>query len=60
MSRGWGVGDFPDCPWLRLCPSNARGTNLTPGQGTKILYAARNGQKKKKEDLLEEGALVQT
>lgn len=57
-----GAGDFPDCPWLRLYPSTARSTNLIPAQGTKILHATSHGQrkKKKKEDLLGQGSLVQT
>ena len=30
--------------WLRFCPSNAGGTGLIPGQGTKIPQAAGCGQ----------------
>ena len=35
--------------WLRLHTSNARGTGLIPGQGTKILQATHGVAKKKKE-----------
>lgn len=59
MSGGWGVGDFPDCPWLRLYPSTARSTNLIPAQRTKILHATSHGQGGEKEDLLGQGS-VQT
>ena len=34
--------------WLRLYTSIAVDTGLIPGQGSKILYALRQGQKKKK------------
>ena len=34
--------------WLRLCTSTAGGMSLIPGQGTKIPYAAGNGQKRNK------------
>ena len=34
--------------WLRLHTSNARGTGLIPGQGTKILQATHGVAKKKK------------
>ena len=34
--------------WLRLCASTARGVGSIPGRGTKIPYAARCDQKKKK------------
>ena len=34
--------------WLRLQAPNAGDTGLIPGWGTKILYATRFGQKKKK------------
>ena len=33
--------------WLRLYTSIAVDTGLIPGQGSKILYALRQGQKKK-------------
>ena len=36
-------------PWLRLCTSTAGGVCSIPGWGTKILHAARCGQKKKKK-----------
>ena len=35
--------------WLKLHASNAGGTGLIPGQGTKILYALWRGRKKKEE-----------
>ena len=35
--------------WLRLRASTAWGLGLIPGQGTKILHAARHGQIKKKK-----------
>ena len=35
--------------WLRLCTSTAGSTGSIPGQGTKILHAARHGQKKQKK-----------
>ena len=34
--------------WLRLSNSNAGGTDLIPGQGTKIPHAVWHGQKKSK------------
>ena len=34
-------GDFPGSPVVETLPSSAGGVGLTPGQGTKILYAAR-------------------
>ena len=38
--------DFPGSPaQMRLQASNAKGTDLLPGQGTKILYATQCGQK---------------
>ena len=36
--------------WLRLHTSNARGTGLIPGQGTKILQATHGVAKKKKKE----------
>ena len=35
--------------WLRLCTCTAEGAGSIPGWGTKILPAARCGQKKKKK-----------
>ena len=35
--------------WLRLQASTAGGTGLIPGWGTKIPYAARHDQRKKKK-----------
>lgn len=32
--------DFPGDHWLRFCTSNAGGTGLIPGQGTKMPHAA--------------------
>ena len=37
--------------WLRLCASIARGTDLIPGQGTKISHAECDIKKKKKTNL---------
>ena len=36
-------------PWLRCCTSSAGGVGLIPGQGIKIPYAARWGQKQNKK-----------
>ena len=33
--------------WLTLCASNAKGSNLIPGWGTKMPHAAQRGQKNK-------------
>ena len=38
------TGTFLVVQWLRLCPSTAGGTGLTPGQGTKVLQATQSGQ----------------
>ena len=35
---------------VKTSPSNAEGTSLILGQGTKILHALRHGQKKKKKN----------
>ena len=35
--------------WLRLCASNAGGTDLIPSLETKILHVAQHGEKIKKE-----------
>ena len=44
--------DFPVVQWFRLYPSNARGTGLIPGWGTKVTYVSWGGQKKKEHELL--------
>ena len=38
--------------WLGLCTSTAEGMGSIPGQGTKILHAVRDDQKKKKKKTL--------
>ena len=38
--------------WLRFCTSNAGCTGSIPGLGTKILYAMRCHQKKKKKNAI--------
>ena len=40
--------DFPGVPWLRLRISTAGDVTSVPDRGTKILYAVRHGQEKKK------------
>ena len=40
--------------WLRLCTSTAGGTRSIPGQGTRILCAARHGQKKRDSNIVKE------
>ena len=42
------AGTSPVVQWLRLCTSNARGTSLIPGWGTKIPHAVQYGQKIRK------------
>ena len=41
--------DFPGVPWLRLRISTAGDVTSVPDRGTKILYAVRHGQEKKKK-----------
>ena len=36
--------------WLRLCASNARGTDLIPVQGAKIPYVVLHGQENEKNE----------
>ena len=36
--------------WLRLCTSNARGTDLIPVQGAKIPYVVLHGQENEKNE----------
>ena len=43
------VGTSLVVQWLRLRASIVAGTGLIPVRGTKILYAAQHGQKKKEE-----------
>ena len=43
------LGDFLTVQWLGLHTSTAAGTGSIPGQGTKILHAARCGTKKNKD-----------
>ena len=45
------IGNSLAVQWLRLCGPNAGGPGSIPGRGTKILHAARRGQKKKKKGL---------
>ena len=45
--------------WLRLWASNAGGSGLIPGWGTKILHAMKYDQKKEKENImLSEGSQI--
>ena len=41
--------DFPGGPVVKLCASNAWGTGLIPGRGTKISHAVPCGQNIKKK-----------
>ena len=44
LTKKW----HPQFQWLRFWAPNARGTGLTPGQGTKILHATSTAKKKRK------------
>ena len=44
--------------WLRLWTSNAGDEGSIPGQGIKILHAARSDQKKRKISVLREHGLL--
>ena len=54
QKRFWGT--FLEVQWLRLHAPNVGGMGLIPGQGTKILHAMWQHQKKgKKEKILKTG-----
>ena len=40
--------DFPGSAVIKTSPSNARGADLIPGQGAKILHAFQQKNKKQK------------
>ena len=44
-------GNCLSVQWLGLSASTTRGTDLIPGQGTKILDSSQGGQRKKKKTL---------
>ena len=46
--KEFSYGDFPGSPVVKTPCFDCRGMGSIPGQGTKILRAARHGQKKKK------------
>ena len=44
--------------WLRLCASNAGGTDLIPGQGTRLPHTMCHGLQRKKKERDRENACI--
>ena len=44
--------DFPGSAVIKTSPSNARGADLTPGQGAKILHACQPRKQSIKQEML--------